>query len=69
MELLPIPAPQRVVHGVADQIVPFEMSRRFAKASRNAKLIALPGAGHFDLVDPRSKTWPVIQKNILNWDF
>jgi len=69
MELLPIPAPQRVVHGTADTIVPFEMSQRFAKASKNAKLIALPGAGHFDLIDPRAKVWPTIQKNILDWEF
>jgi acetyl esterase/lipase len=69
MELLPIPAPQRVVHGTADDIVPFEMSERFAKASKNSKLIALAGAGHFELIDPRAKEWPTIRKNILEWEF
>jgi acetyl esterase/lipase len=69
VELLPIPAPQRVIHGTADNVVPFDMSQRFAKASKNAKLIPLPGAGHFDLIDPRAKVWPAIQKNILDWDF
>lgn len=69
MELLPISVPHRVVHGTADNIVPFEMSQRFAKASKNAKLIALPGAGHFDLIDPRAKVWPAIQTNILDWQF
>jgi pimeloyl-ACP methyl ester carboxylesterase len=69
IELLPIPAPQRMVHGTADNIVPFDMSQRFAKASKNAKLIPLPGAGHFDLIDPRAKVWPTIQKNILDWQF
>ena len=69
MELLPISAPQRVIHGTSDDIVPFEMSQRFTKASKNSKLISLAGAGHFDLIDPRSKLWPVIQKNILDWDF
>jgi len=69
MELLPISAPQRVVHGTADNIVPFDMSQRFAKASKNAKLISLPGAGHFDLIDPRAKAWATVQKNILDWDF
>jgi len=69
IELLPISAPQRVVHGTADNIVPFDMSRRFAKASKNATLVALPGAGHFDLIDPRSKVWPTVQKNILDWEF
>jgi acetyl esterase/lipase len=69
IELLPIPAPQRVVHGTADNIVPFDMSQRFAKASKNSKLIPLPGAGHFDLIDPRAKVWPTIQKSILEWEF
>jgi acetyl esterase/lipase len=69
MELLPIPPPQRVLHGTADNIVPFDMSERFAKASKNSKLIPLPGAGHFDLIDPRAKFWPTIQKNILQWEF
>jgi acetyl esterase/lipase len=69
IELLPIPAPQRVLHGTADNIVPFEMSQRFAKASKNSKLIPLVGAGHFDLIDPRSKFWLTIQSNILDWEF
>lgn len=69
MELLPIPVPQRVLHGTADQIVPFEMNRRFAKASTNSRLIALPGVGHFELIDPRASVWPTIQKSILEWQF
>jgi pimeloyl-ACP methyl ester carboxylesterase len=69
IELLPIPVPQRVVHGTSDNIVPFEMSQRFAKASKNSKLIALRGAGHFDLIDPRTTVWPTIQKSILEWQF
>jgi len=69
MELLPIPVPQRVVHGTADKVVPFEMSLRFAKASKNSKLIPLPGVGHFELIDPRANIWPTIRKNILDWEF
>jgi hypothetical protein len=49
--------------------VPFDMSQRFAKASKNSKLIPLAGASHFDLIDPRAKVWSVIQKNILEWEF
>lgn len=69
IELLPIPVPQRVVHGTTDQVVPFDMSRRFAKASGNAKLIPLAGAGHYELIDPDAKVWPIIEKNILDWEF
>jgi acetyl esterase/lipase len=68
-DLLPISAPQRMVHGTADNVVPFEMSERFTKASKNAKLVPLQGAGHFDLIDPRTKFWPIVQKNILDWQF
>ena len=69
IELLPISPPQRVLHGTADRVVPFDMSRRFAKASGNSKLTALAGAGHFELIDPRSKVWPTVQKAILDWEF
>jgi fermentation-respiration switch protein FrsA (DUF1100 family) len=58
-----------MLHGTADKIVPFEMSERFAKASRNSKLTALAGTGHFELIDPRAKVWPTIQKAILDWEF
>ena len=69
IELLPISVPQRLVHGTADNIVPFEMSERFAKASHNAKLVPLKGAGHFELIDPRAREWETVQKSIVNWQF
>jgi acetyl esterase/lipase len=69
IELLPISVAQRLIHGTADNVVPFDMSERFAKKSLNSKLIALQGAGHYELIDPRSREWPMIQKNILDWNF
>jgi len=69
MQLLPISVRQRLIHGTADNIVPFEMSERFVKASHNAKLIPLQGAGHFELIDPRAREWETVQNTILNWDF
>src|SRR6202049_1807159 len=59
MELLPISVPQRVIHGTADNIVPFEMSERFSKASKNSKLIPVQGSGHFELIDPRTRAWEI----------
>jgi hypothetical protein len=44
------------------------MSARFAKKSQNAKLIPLPGAGHFELIDPRTPEWSIVQKTILDWN-
>ncbi len=67
MELLPIPVKQRLVHGTGDDVVPFELSERFAKASHNAQLIPLEGAGHFELIDPRAAEWKNVEKAILDW--
>lgn len=67
IELLPIKTPQRLLHGSADTVVPFEMSERFARKSKNAQLIKLDGADHFDLIDPRTKAWPIVQKSITEW--
>jgi acetyl esterase/lipase len=52
---LPPPAvPITLVHGADDADVPLAMSQAF-KAGR---LIGIPGAGHFDLIDPQSPYWP-----------
>ena len=52
---LPPPAvPVTLVHGTADEQVPVAMSRAFGVG----RLIEIPGAGHFDLIDPESRAWP-----------
>ncbi len=58
--LQPILVPQILVHGTLDDVVPFEISRRFADASTNSTLTPLPGACHFEVIDPRSKEWPCV---------
>ncbi len=66
---LPITGQQLVVHGDADDVVPPDFSRRYAalKQSRgeDARLLMLPGAGHFDVVDPESKAWPKVQQAVM----
>jgi pimeloyl-ACP methyl ester carboxylesterase len=60
--LLPLGLPVRLVHGSADDRVPCAMSRDFAVRARaagdDAVLDELPGAGHFDVIDPLSPWWP-----------
>ena len=60
---------QRLIHGVKDDIVPIEMSRHYRDAKKkrgeNVELIELANADHFDVIDPQSKAWPIVEKTIL----
>jgi acetyl esterase/lipase len=61
--LLPIGTSQVLVHGDADTAVPLSMSRHYVEravaAGDDATLAALPGVGHFELIDPASSAWAV----------
>lgn len=59
--LIPIRAPQLMIHGTEDEIVPIELSERFCAASGNCDLLRLEGADHFDVIDPRSRAATLIQ--------
>ena len=62
----PIAAMQKIVHGSADDSVPYEISRNYAeqkkKSKENVELITPQGAGHFEIVDPSSAVWPKIEQ-------
>jgi pimeloyl-ACP methyl ester carboxylesterase len=62
--LLPIGTPQLLVHGARDENVPVTLSRSYAEAARaagdDADLIELPGADHFDVIDPQHEAWAVV---------
>ncbi len=68
IELLPVSVPQRVVHGTADSVVPFEIGERFAVASWNGELVPLEGTGHSELIDPATKEWVVVRDSITIWE-
>jgi pimeloyl-ACP methyl ester carboxylesterase len=54
-ELLPLGVPQVVIHGTADEDVPYEMSERYvARAGEEAELVTLEGVGHFEPIDPQA---------------
>jgi len=59
-------ARQLIVHGTADDSVPYEISRSYAerkkKAGERVEMFSLPDEGHFGIVDPGSKIWPKIQE-------
>ena len=70
VELLPARVPVRLVHGAADQIVPVEMGREYEAAARrgggDVELTVVGGAGHFELIAPRSPAWPAVKAALLS---
>ena len=66
VRLLPTAVPVRLVHGTSDELVPHEMSVDYAARARAAgdlltECRLLPGAGHFDVIDPLSDVWGTVE--------
>lgn len=63
-ELLPLGVPQTLVHGTADDRVPYALSLAYAEAAQQAgdtvDLVTLPDVDHFALIDPLSDAWPTV---------
>src|SRR5258707_777224 len=65
--LVPASGPVWLVHGMADDRVPYLMSLDYARWARAAgaraaaaPCLLLPGAGHFGVIDPLSEEWPQV---------
>jgi acetyl esterase/lipase len=65
--LLPAGGPVWLVHGMADDRVPYLMSLDYARWARAAgaraaaaTCVLLPGTGHFEVIDPLSRVWPQV---------
>ncbi len=61
-ELLPLNLPQYLLQGSDDDQIPPQLSLRWAarghQKGEKVMVDIIPGADHFDLVDPQSKAWP-----------
>jgi acetyl esterase/lipase len=61
-------ATQKLIHGAADDSVPYEISKSYAerkrKSGENVELVTLQ-TGHFEIVDPRSAVWSKVQDTFL----
>jgi len=65
---LPLACPSLLIHGDADDVVPVQQSRAFAVAACAAggrcELIELSGGGHFEVVSPSGRAWPVLWERL-----
>jgi acetyl esterase/lipase len=64
IERLPLGRPQLLVHGDADDTVPVEIARRYARRAAEAgddcELVVVPGCGHFEHLDPSTTAWAAV---------
>jgi pimeloyl-ACP methyl ester carboxylesterase len=65
---LPLGSPALLIHGDADEDVPIRQSRLFVRAARAAgddcELDELPGGGHFEVIDPSGRAWPILSRRL-----
>jgi acetyl esterase/lipase len=63
-DLLPFQAPQILIQGTYDDQIPPDLPAQWAEKSRrlgsHATVKIIPGADHFDLVDPTTSSWPIV---------
>ena len=68
MRLLPTRTESLLVHGDADQRVPIEQSRAYARAARAAgdrcELLELADIDHFAVIDPRTQAWATVADHL-----
>lgn len=65
---------QWLIHGSMDDTIPTDFSRDYVAAKQkrtgaekeDAHLLELSGAGHYDLIDPRSQAWKQIEHTVLD---
>jgi acetyl esterase/lipase len=64
-----IAARQWLVHGATDDVVPPAFSRDYVSAKQkmkeDARLVEIAGAGHFEVVDPRSGAWKDVERVVM----
>jgi acetyl esterase/lipase len=60
---------QWLIHGAGDDVVPAYLSRNYAeqkqKHGEDVHYLEISTAGHFDLIDPRSKAWTKVENTVF----
>lgn len=52
--------PITLIHGVDDEIVPISVSESYVSSHPAARLVPVPEAGHFPLIDPTTDAWATV---------
>jgi len=60
MPLEKITAPTLVLHGTADQLVPFDQAEHTAGSISGARLVAIEGGDHFFFINHYEQVWPEV---------
>jgi len=68
-------ARQWVIHGAVDDVVPVDFGRDYAasklrragKEKEDVHFLEIPGARHFDVIDPRTSAWKQIEQVVLQF--
>jgi len=62
--MLPLGVRQLLIHGTADDVLPVDISRRYARAAIAAgddvNFVELEGVGHMDYLDPKSEAHAIL---------
>lgn len=68
--LVPIGVRQVLIHGTEDDTVPVSISTdyhaRAAALGDEVRLLSLPGAGHFEVINPLAREWPQVVEAIAS---
>lgn len=58
---MPAPTtPTSIVHGDSDEIVPLRLAESYVATHAGTRLVKVPGAGHFALIDPLTPAWGIV---------
>jgi acetyl esterase/lipase len=67
---IPRATTQWIIHGAGDDVVPSYFSRNYAEQKKgrgeDVHYLEIATAGHYDLIDPRSRAWPKVESTVLH---
>jgi acetyl esterase/lipase len=53
-----------IVHGDEDDVVPIALAESYVMTHAKTRLVKVHGAGHFAVIDPLSRVWPLVVEEL-----